>query len=193
MVQIHMNKQYPSLGKPWPHLMRITWFLALDLGMVCLWKFSQLRYCGIFVCGLKCANVHYCDIMAASTHDQDVFSFYPDERICNGFEEVLSRYREIVPNIRLAGPRSFAHIVKTATAIVERSGGQYHHVLMILANGQVRYSIIYLYSRKTRLLLTELFLSLNLTVSTTAVLYCNCRKIQVRMLVVELILRSWRR
>ena len=41
--------------------------------------------------------------MAASTHDQDVFSFYPDERFCNGFEEVLSQYREIVPNIRLAG------------------------------------------------------------------------------------------
>ncbi|RHN47183.1 putative copine [Medicago truncatula] len=72
----------------------------------------------------------------SSTHDQEVFGLYPDERLCNGFEEVLSRYREIVPNIRLAGPRSFAHIVKTATAIVERSGGQYHHVLMILANGQ---------------------------------------------------------
>jgi len=41
--------------------------------------------------------------MAASTHDQDVFSFYPDERFCNGFEEVLGRYREIIPNIRLAG------------------------------------------------------------------------------------------
>jgi len=41
--------------------------------------------------------------MAASTHDQDVFSFFPDERFCNGFEEVLSRYREIVPNIKLAG------------------------------------------------------------------------------------------
>ena len=41
--------------------------------------------------------------MAASTHDQDVFSFYPDDRVCNGFEEVLSQYREIVPHIRLAG------------------------------------------------------------------------------------------
>jgi len=51
----------------------------------------------------KCGNGHYCDIMAASTHDQDVFSFYPDERFCNGFEEVLGRYREIIPNIRLAG------------------------------------------------------------------------------------------
>lgn len=42
-------------------------------------------------------------ILAASTHDQDVFSFNPDETYCNGFEEVLSRYREIVPGLRLAG------------------------------------------------------------------------------------------
>lgn len=41
--------------------------------------------------------------MAASTHDQDVFNFYADERFCNGFEEVLSRYREIVPHLRLSG------------------------------------------------------------------------------------------
>uniref|UniRef100_A0A2P2LX46 Uncharacterized protein MANES_13G021000 n=1 Tax=Rhizophora mucronata TaxID=61149 RepID=A0A2P2LX46_RHIMU len=39
----------------------------------------------------------------ASTHDQDVFSFYPDERFCNGFEEVLERYRELIPQLRLAG------------------------------------------------------------------------------------------
>ncbi|KAK7316149.1 hypothetical protein VNO77_34922 [Canavalia gladiata] len=76
----------------------------------------------------------------ASTHDQDVFSFYPDERFCNGFEEVLSRYREIVPNIRLAGPTSFAPIVEMATTIVEQSGGQYH-VLVIIADGQVTRSI----------------------------------------------------
>jgi E3 ubiquitin-protein ligase RGLG len=40
---------------------------------------------------------------AASTHDQEVFSFYPDNRPCNGFEEALGRYREIVPTLRLAG------------------------------------------------------------------------------------------
>lgn len=39
----------------------------------------------------------------ASTHDKDVFSFYPNERYCNGFEEVLTRYREMVPHLRLAG------------------------------------------------------------------------------------------
>lgn len=40
---------------------------------------------------------------AASTHDQEVFSFYPDEKFCEGFEEVLRRYRELVPQLRLAG------------------------------------------------------------------------------------------
>ena len=42
-------------------------------------------------------------ILAASTHDQEVFSFYPDERFCRGFEEVLTRYRELVPQLKLAG------------------------------------------------------------------------------------------
>ncbi|XWS44099.1 hypothetical protein CRYUN_Cryun15aG0015700 [Craigia yunnanensis] len=76
----------------------------------------------------------------ASTHDQDVFSFYPNERLCNGFEEVLSRYREIVPHLRLAGPTSFAPIIEMAMTIVEQSGGQYH-VLVIIADGQVTRSI----------------------------------------------------
>lgn len=39
----------------------------------------------------------------ASTHDQYVFSFYPDNRSCHGFEEVLARYRKIVPHLKLAG------------------------------------------------------------------------------------------
>ncbi|KAK4753011.1 hypothetical protein SAY87_021809 [Trapa incisa] len=72
----------------------------------------------------------------ASTHDQEVFSFYPDERFCNGFEEVLTRYRELVPQLRLAGPTSFAPIIEMAITIVEQSGGQYH-VLVIIADGQV--------------------------------------------------------
>ncbi|CAA0823441.1 E3 ubiquitin-protein ligase RGLG2 [Striga hermonthica] len=76
----------------------------------------------------------------ASTHDQDVFSFYPDERFCNGFEEVLSRYRELVPNLKLAGPTSFAPIIEMAMTVVEQSGGQYH-VLLIIADGQVTRSV----------------------------------------------------
>ncbi|KAH6830496.1 RING domain ligase2 [Perilla frutescens var. hirtella] len=76
----------------------------------------------------------------ASTHDQDVFSFHPDGSFCNGFEEVLSLYREIVPNLKLAGPTSFAPIIETAMTIVEESGGQYH-VLLIIADGQVTRSV----------------------------------------------------
>lgn len=77
----------------------------------------------------------------ASTHDQEVFSFYPDEGyFCNGFEEVLRRYRELVPQLRLAGPTSFAPIIEMAITIVEQSGGQYH-VLVIIADGQVTRSV----------------------------------------------------
>ncbi|XP_057433068.1 E3 ubiquitin-protein ligase RGLG5-like isoform X2 [Lotus japonicus] len=76
----------------------------------------------------------------ASTHDQDVFSFYSEDEFCNGFEDVLTRYREIVPYLKLAGPTSFAPIIEMAMTIVEQSGGQYH-VLLIIADGQVTRSI----------------------------------------------------
>ncbi|KAG8094766.1 hypothetical protein GUJ93_ZPchr0012g20143 [Zizania palustris] len=76
----------------------------------------------------------------ASTHDQEVFSFYPENRPCNGFEEALERYREIVPTLRLAGPTSFAPIIETAIGIVDNTGGQYH-VLLIIADGQVTRSV----------------------------------------------------
>ncbi|XP_021901200.1 E3 ubiquitin-protein ligase RGLG5-like isoform X2 [Carica papaya] len=76
----------------------------------------------------------------ASTHDQDVFSFHSDETFCNGFEEVLTCYREIIPRLRLAGPTSFAPIIEMAMTIVEQSGGQYH-VLLIIADGQVTRSV----------------------------------------------------
>lgn len=68
----------------------------------------------------------------SSTHDKHVFSFFPDNRPCEGFEEALMRYRTIVPHVRLAGPTSFAPIINAAVDIVEQSGGQYH-VLIIIA------------------------------------------------------------
>ncbi|ERN16585.1 hypothetical protein AMTR_s00031p00212930 [Amborella trichopoda] len=76
----------------------------------------------------------------ASTHDQNVFSFFQDHRYCHGFEEVLARYREIVPHLALSGPTSFAPIIEASIDIVERSGGQYH-VLVIIADGQVTRSV----------------------------------------------------
>ncbi|KAK9098312.1 hypothetical protein Syun_025357 [Stephania yunnanensis] len=72
----------------------------------------------------------------ASTHDQYVFSFYSDKRPCNGFEEALARYKEIVPQLRLSGPMSFAPIIEMTMLIVQKNGGQYH-VLLIVADGQM--------------------------------------------------------
>ena len=50
------------------------------------------------------SNSHFNSTLhsSTSTHDQDVFCFYPDERPCNGFSEALERYRELVPHLRLA-------------------------------------------------------------------------------------------
>ncbi|KAL8100217.1 hypothetical protein AgCh_032462 [Apium graveolens] len=75
-----------------------------------------------------------------SMHDQEVFSFYPDEKYCDGFEEVLTRYRELVPQLRLAGPTSFAPVIEMEITIVEQSRDQYH-VSLIIAEGQVTRSV----------------------------------------------------
>lgn len=75
-----------------------------------------------------------------TTHDQEVFGFHSDHTPCHGFEEVLTCYRRIVPNLRLSGPTSFGPIVEAAVDIVEKSHGQYH-VLVIVADGQVTRSV----------------------------------------------------
>ncbi|KAG6573680.1 E3 ubiquitin-protein ligase RGLG5, partial [Cucurbita argyrosperma subsp. sororia] len=71
-----------------------------------------------------------------TTHDHDVFSFYDDDRPCDGFEEVLHGYRDIVTKLRFTGPTSFAPIIEMAMTIVEQTGGQFH-ILLIIADGQV--------------------------------------------------------
>ncbi|XAR56929.1 hypothetical protein NMG60_11037592 [Bertholletia excelsa] len=76
----------------------------------------------------------------STTHDQEVFSFHVDHSPCHGFEEVLACYKKIVPNLRLSGPTSFAPIIEATMDIVEKSGGQFH-VLVIIADGQVTRSI----------------------------------------------------
>ncbi|XP_010260803.1 PREDICTED: E3 ubiquitin-protein ligase RGLG2-like [Nelumbo nucifera] len=76
----------------------------------------------------------------ATTRDEGVFSFHSDHTPCHGFEEVLACYKHIVPNLRLSGPTSFAPVIEVAIDIVEKSGGQYH-VLVIIADGQVTRSV----------------------------------------------------
>lgn len=72
----------------------------------------------------------------ATTHDQEVFSFHSDHSPCHGFEEVLDCYRRVAPNIKLSGPTSYGPVVDAAIDVVEKSGGQYH-ILVIIADGQV--------------------------------------------------------
>ncbi|KFK42342.1 hypothetical protein AALP_AA2G243800 [Arabis alpina] len=72
----------------------------------------------------------------STTHDEEVFSFHSDHSPCHGFEEVLACYRRIAPNLRLSGPTSYAPLIDAAIDIVEKSGGQFH-VLVIVADGQV--------------------------------------------------------
>ncbi|KAL0353363.1 UNVERIFIED_CONTAM: E3 ubiquitin-protein ligase RGLG4 [Sesamum angustifolium] len=89
----------------------------------------------------------------ATTHDQEVFSFHSDHSPCHGFEEVLACYRRIetidfsLANFTFSqghglflGPTSYGPVVDAAVDIVERSGGQYH-VLVIIADGQVTRSV----------------------------------------------------
>ncbi|KAF3974815.1 hypothetical protein CMV_001887 [Castanea mollissima] len=80
-----------------------------------------------------------------SAFDEDnlipCFGFGDDKRFCNGFEEVLRHYREIVPKLQLAGPTSFAPVIEMAMTIVEQSGGQYH-VLVIIVDGQVQHCVL---------------------------------------------------
>ncbi|CAL5375090.1 unnamed protein product [Camellia sinensis] len=66
----------------------------------------------------------------ASTLDRDIFSFYPDKRLCNRFEEVLTR------------PTSFAPIIEMAITIVEQSECRYH-VLVIIADVTANASLLF--------------------------------------------------
>lgn len=81
------------------------------------------------------------------TTDKSVFPFLPNEQPCNGFEQVLARYSEIVPFIQLSGPTNFAPLIHKAINIVKQTKGYVllptvpysnrYHILLIIADGQV--------------------------------------------------------
>jgi hypothetical protein len=70
-----------------------------------------------------------------TTADRSVFNLNPNGASCQGFEEVLKRYNETVPRITLAGPTSFAPIIREAIRIVKEAKA--YHILVIVADGQV--------------------------------------------------------
>lgn len=72
----------------------------------------------------------------ATTKNQSVFPFWPDDsRSAYGFEEALSRYRELAPHIVMSGPTNFAPIIDKAIAICHSS--HEYHILLIVCDGQV--------------------------------------------------------
>lgn len=73
--------------------------------------------------------------VASRTHDQSVFSFNDGDRPCSGFREALARYRAVAPTVALAGPTSFAPIIRQAASIVRSTGG--YHILIIICDGNL--------------------------------------------------------
>ncbi len=70
----------------------------------------------------------------AVTGDRQVFSFNNYQPLV-GKEQVLQRYREIIPQIKLSGPTSFAPIIYEAVDLVKETGK--YHILVIIADGAV--------------------------------------------------------
>ena len=73
------------------------------------------------------------------TKNHSVASFDALERPMHTLEAVLRAYDSQIAGVRLSGPTSFAPAVRKGIEIVRASGGQYH-ILVIIADGQVRVS-----------------------------------------------------
>lgn len=67
--------------------------------------------------------------------DKSVTPFFPDERSCNGVEDVLETYVRNVPHTTLSGPTSFEPLILKTIEIAKKQGGYY--ILMIICDGQV--------------------------------------------------------
>jgi len=71
----------------------------------------------------------------STTKDKSVFPFYDNDKRCQGFSDVLNRYRQIVQHVKLLGPTSFAPAINKTIEIVKRE--QSYHILVIIADGEV--------------------------------------------------------
>uniref|UniRef100_A0AAV1UG03 RING-type domain-containing protein n=1 Tax=Peronospora matthiolae TaxID=2874970 RepID=A0AAV1UG03_9STRA len=74
------------------------------------------------------------------TCDRAVFSFAQHEdQVGFPLESLRARYREVVRDVIMAGPTSFAPIINEAVNLVNRTGK--YHILVIIADGQVTRSV----------------------------------------------------
>ena len=70
------------------------------------------------------------------TSNHSVFPFKAHAAPCHGFKEVIQRYNEITPNMKLSGPTSFAPIIRKAIETIIANNNQYT-ILVIVADGLV--------------------------------------------------------
>jgi len=71
-----------------------------------------------------------------TTRDEAVFSFFKNNQPARGLPELLLRYQQLLPSIKLSGPTSFAPLIHQAIRDVFQSGMQFH-LLLIIADGQI--------------------------------------------------------
>ena len=69
-----------------------------------------------------------------TTRNQKVFSFKNDQQPCYGLQEVHSLYRNLLPNISLAGPTSFAPII--------RSHSSHLSLIMLVTNRKAIHTVV---------------------------------------------------
>ena len=72
-----------------------------------------------------------------TTQDSSVFNIAGKEgATCRDFKDVLSKYNEMIKDITLSGPTSFAPIIRRGMNHVKESGNKFH-ILVIIADGQM--------------------------------------------------------
>ena len=71
------------------------------------------------------------------SQDRYLISLNPKDRDgkCNGLEDVMQKYKSILPTLTLAGPTSFAPIIRKAIEICLIT--QSYQILLLLADGQI--------------------------------------------------------
>jgi len=75
-----------------------------------------------------------------NTKNHSIFPMFPNDstgRYCCGFEEALTVYQDIAPNVTLSGPTSFAPLIEKAISICEQTKPSQYHILLIITDGQV--------------------------------------------------------
>lgn len=74
------------------------------------------------------------------TGSQRIFSFQANDEPCKGLVGCANRYQDIAQSVRLAGPTSFAPLIRQAIKLVRETNE--YHILLIVADGQVSKSEI---------------------------------------------------